>query len=59
MMNFKIFIIIMVIIGLNGCGSSSTKKEAIIDATPTDIPKMDEGLKIIKIPIIPTENLNE
>ena len=46
-------------IGLNGCGSSSTKKESTIDANSTDIPKLDDGLKVIKVPIITAEDLNE
>jgi len=58
-MNFKIFIIIIVIIGLNGCKSSSSKQEPIVDTNSTDIPKMDEGIKVIKIPIITAEDLNE
>ena len=59
MMNFKIFIIIIVIIGLNGCRSSSSKQEPILDTNATDIPKMDDGLKVIKVPIITAEDLND
>ena len=57
-MNFKFFIIMMLIIGLNGCESDSTEEETINDANSTDIPTMDEGLKTIKIPIISAEDLN-
>jgi len=57
-MNFKIFIIIIIIVGLNGCNSSS-KQEPIIKTNSTDIPQIDEGIKVIKIPIISAEDLNE
>jgi len=58
-MSFKFFIITIVMIGLNGCGSSSSKQELILDANSTDIPKLDDGLKVIKVPIITAEDLNE
>ena len=58
-MSFKFFIIITIIVGLNGCQSSSNKQEPIINTNSTDIPQIDEGIKVIKIPIISAEDLNE
>jgi len=45
---------IVLIIGLSGCGSDSDDNVQV-----TDIPKLNENLKVIKIPIITDKELNE
>ena len=54
-MYFKVFIVVFLVIGLSSCKSTKTNAH---NTNLTDIPKIDEKVKVIKVPIITVEDLN-